>query len=104
MYCQRCSKPNFTPVGQNGVDVPYQNAKLPEQGKIHQCVYLFILFVYMFLFFRKCKSKLETVCGMKRIKEEAYCYTKGSKCEMKYKKGEFKHFYESNPDKRVMTK
>ena len=59
MYCQRCLKPNFTPRGQNGVDVPDQNAKLLEQGKIHQCVYLFILFAYIFLFLGSARASLE---------------------------------------------
>ena len=58
------------------------------------------MFVY---FFRTCKYQL--LCGTKQIKSEAYCYREGSKCEKLYKKGEFKHLYESNPDSNdIMTK
>ena len=45
---------------------------------------------------RKCKY--ETLCGHKQIKSEAYCYYKGTKCEKKFKKGELRYLYESNPD------
>ena len=58
------------------------------------------MYVY---FFRTCKYQL--LCGTKQIKSEAYCYREGSKCEKLYKKGEFKHLYESNPDSNdIMTK
>ena len=43
------------------------------------------------------------MCGTKPIiKSEAYCYKEGTKCERKFKKGEFKHLYESNPESNVV--
>ena len=40
------------------------------------------MFVYIF---RKCKYT--TICGTKQIKQEEYCYKKGSKCERLFKEG-----------------
>ena len=53
---------------------------------------------------RRRKCKYETLCGTKQIKLEAYCYTEGSKCERKFKKGEFKHLYEANPESNDIVK
>ena len=75
------------PVGQNGVNV-HLNAKLIEHGTVKKFIYIyfFVSFSYMFVYiFRKCKYT--TICGTKQIKQEEYCYKKGSKCERLFKEG-----------------
>ena len=76
----------LTLVGQNGVNV-HPSAKLIEQGtkKVHLHLLICIICLYViFYIFRKCKFL--TLCGTKRIKQEAYCYAQGSNCEMLFKK------------------
>jgi len=104
MDCQKCSKPNFTPVGQNGVDVPDQNAKLLEQGKIQQCVYLFILFVYIFLFLESAIPSLK-ICVVQSVSRKRHIVTpKVQNVRWNSRKENSNMFMNPNPHKRVVTK